>query len=125
MAGFELDPNMPLGHTGKLELLYNRALQRSKVPDISRYGVLIFLEGLSLWKHFSECRHLGLMSKGQQRLWVLSKGFQHIKRFEVFQGILKGFVRLPYLKRCALCGLSNFSGDIPRFNAMNLGDPRG
>lgn len=30
MAGFELDPNMPLGHTGKLELLYNRALQRSK-----------------------------------------------------------------------------------------------
>lgn len=30
MAGFELDPNVPLGHTGKLELLYNRALQRSK-----------------------------------------------------------------------------------------------
>ena len=72
MAGFELDPNMPLGHTGKLELLYNRALQRSKVPltaPIFFGGRAVLVETLG-----SASRNLGLISKGKQEFGCSKKG---------------------------------------------------
>ena len=33
MADFELNPDMVLGPSGKLELLYNRAMERSKAQS--------------------------------------------------------------------------------------------
>jgi hypothetical protein len=60
MAGFELDPNVPLGHTGKLELLYNRALQRSKVPVTAQF-LLFFWWAVLAETLRSSSTYLGLI----------------------------------------------------------------
>eukprot|EP00438_Fugacium_kawagutii_P020505 Skav212682 [mRNA] locus=scaffold1930:79778:83094:+ [translate_table: standard] len=59
MEGFELNPNMLLGQSGKLELLYNRALQRSKVAlDAEALEVLERSDSEFLEPHSEE--HLAL-----------------------------------------------------------------
>lgn len=117
MAGFELDPNMPLGHTGKLELLYNRALQRSKVPVTAQF-LLFFLVGCPCGNIEELKQIFGLDFKRE------TKSLGVLQRLPT--GILKASVLCDShtLKGGHSVGSPIFLGHIPRFNAMNIGDPR-